>query len=444
MNPCPTGERHDVGVDELFFSTTDARGVIQQANSVFVRLSRFPRSELVGAPHNIIRHPAMPGGAFRLMWETLQAGEPFCAYVDNLAADGSTYGVFATITPLGDGYLSVRVRPCADGLHDAAFSLYGEARPLELVARDQGVGAHEASEIGLTKLAELLAGAGFASYEEFIWTALPAEVQARSRQSGGIARRADAVGALADMLRATTAIETELQAWSGRMDDLQDVADRLLAAAPHLTETMAQNEATTERINAGGSQAFSSAMVWLRVWADMAAEVSGMVGALIDDIHQLRRSCAKTRCRIVLTMLHDAAVGQFVVELIDAIPGSDEARPAIADLCRALDEGVSVTLTHAAANAVLAGGVADRIASVGELLELPQTMITEWLGRADRTSTEFATMAGAVQAQVERTQADIDLLASLAAECRRVATALDGTPVDAHLRHLRDLQSDAA
>ena len=73
----PSGARHEVGVDELFFSTTDARGVISQANSVFVRLSRYRRDQLVGAPHNLIRHPDMPGGAFFLMWEALQAGQPY-------------------------------------------------------------------------------------------------------------------------------------------------------------------------------------------------------------------------------------------------------------------------------------------------------------------------------------------------------------------------------
>lgn len=71
--PTPSGARHQVGPEELFFSTTDRRGVIQEANSVFVRMSRYPREALVGAPHNIIRHPRMPGGAFKLMWDTLYA-----------------------------------------------------------------------------------------------------------------------------------------------------------------------------------------------------------------------------------------------------------------------------------------------------------------------------------------------------------------------------------
>ena len=193
----PSASRHDVGVDELFFSTTDAKGVIEQANSVFVRLSRYRRDQLIGAPHNIIRNPAMPAGAFALMWDALQAGEPFCAYVDNLAADGSTYGVFATITPLGDGYLSVRSRPCVDALHDAAFGLYEQVRPWELELREQGWSAHESAVRGAERLGALLADAGYPAYREFSWEALPAEVGDRRTRLG---RPGDAVHDLGDEL----------------------------------------------------------------------------------------------------------------------------------------------------------------------------------------------------------------------------------------------------
>ena len=120
----PSGEQHEVGVDELFFSTTDAKGVIEEANSVFVRLSRWPREQLIGAAHNIIRHQMMPGGAFRLMWQTLESGRPFAAYVHNLANNGSRYDVFATITPLDDGYLSVRTRPMCPVPFGAAEQIY--------------------------------------------------------------------------------------------------------------------------------------------------------------------------------------------------------------------------------------------------------------------------------------------------------------------------------
>jgi len=182
-------------------------------------------------------------------------------------------------------------------------------------------------------------------------------------------------------------------------------------------------------------------MVWLRVWAQMAPEVSAIISDLVEDIGRLRRSCAQTRFRIALAVLHDAAVGQFVGELIDGGPGADEARPAIGELGRALDEGVALTATHADQNAVLAAATADRINGLRDLLDLPQTMIREWLARADRSSSTFAEMADAVQSQVDRTQADVDVLSTLAAECRRIAVPLETTPVEAQLARLRELQN---
>lgn len=438
----PTGARHDVAEDELFFSTTDARGVIEQANSVFVRLSRFAREELVGAPHNIIRHPVMPGGAFLLMWQTLADGSPFCAYVDNLAADGSTYGVFATITPLGEGYLSVRGRPFQDALHDAAFGLYSQVRPLEVGARESGTSAHDAAVLGLERLAELLADAGFSTYEEFVWATLPAEVEARLARSSGTPSRPEAQGTLAEMLAAAGVIEGELRDWASRLVDLQAVADRLLDAAPQLREAVEENRATADQLRAedtGG--AFAAAMVYLRVWAEMAPEVSAIVSDLVTELEDLRRSCARTRFRIALAVLHDLALGQFVAELIDEVPGSEEARPAIADLCRALDEGVAETAEQATRNANFAAAAADRITQLRELLDLPQLMIREWLAKADRSAESFTRTAGQVQGRLDRTEADIELLESLSAECRRIAVPLDVVPVEVQLERLRHLQS---
>lgn len=443
MNPPPSaGHRHEVGVDELFFSTTDAKGVIEQANSVFVKLSRYRREQLIGAPHNLIRHPAMPAGAFLMMWDALQAGEPFCAYVDNLAADGSTYGVFATITPLGKGYLSVRARPFAGALHDAAFSLYGAVRPLELELREQGWSAHEAAVRGAEKLGELLVEAGIPNYQEFIWAALPAEVQARMKRTSGIARRPLATGDLAEMLIVVRRIDAALQGWVDGLEDLQRVADALLVAAPQFSATVTENANIADRINATDTDGFfSSAVVYLRVWAQMAPEVAAIVTDLLAELEELRRSCAQTRFRIALAVLHNQTIGQFVVEVIDGVPGSEEARPAIVDLARALDEGLAQASASTQRNAALAAATADRIALLRDLLDLPQTMIREWLSRADQSSSAFAGMVDAVSAQVLRTQTDIDLLGSLSDECRRIAVPLDVAAVEEQSVRLRELMA---
>jgi PAS domain-containing protein len=67
----PTGEERSFSADELIVSKTDPRGVITYANDVFLRISGYSMSEVVGQPHNLIRHPEMPRAVFELLWSTL-------------------------------------------------------------------------------------------------------------------------------------------------------------------------------------------------------------------------------------------------------------------------------------------------------------------------------------------------------------------------------------
>jgi aerotaxis receptor len=97
-------------------STTDLKGRILYCNPAFVAVSGFSKDELLGQPHNLIRHPDMPEEAFRDMWETIAGGQPWSAPVKNRRKDGSYYWVMANVTPLMQGevpagYMSVRTQP---------------------------------------------------------------------------------------------------------------------------------------------------------------------------------------------------------------------------------------------------------------------------------------------------------------------------------------------
>lgn len=108
--------------DDLIVSKTDTKGRITYANRDFMAISGFAEPELLGQPHNLIRHPDMPRGVFKLMWDTLQGGSEFFGYVKNLCRDGSYYWVLANVTPDRDvggqlrGYYSVRRRPAPSAL----------------------------------------------------------------------------------------------------------------------------------------------------------------------------------------------------------------------------------------------------------------------------------------------------------------------------------------
>jgi len=118
----PSGREVRFGDDEIIVSKTDLKGIITYANDVFQRISGYTEAELVGQPHNLIRHPDMPSAVFKLLWDTLEGGHEIFAYVVNQARNGDHYWVFAHVTPSFDrsgrcvGYHSNRRVPYADAL----------------------------------------------------------------------------------------------------------------------------------------------------------------------------------------------------------------------------------------------------------------------------------------------------------------------------------------
>lgn len=85
--------------NEVIVSKTDLAGRITYANDVFVRISGYSEKELLGQPHNLIRHPGTPGCVFNLLWETIADGGEAFAYVVNRCKNGDHYWVFAHVAP---------------------------------------------------------------------------------------------------------------------------------------------------------------------------------------------------------------------------------------------------------------------------------------------------------------------------------------------------------
>src|SRR5690554_2031656 len=104
-----------VRADQYLISKTDKKGKITYVNPAFIEISGYTRDELVGQPHNLIRHPDMPPEAFQDLWDTLQAGKPWLGLVKNRRKDGGYYWVLANVAPIFEqgevtGYASVRIQ----------------------------------------------------------------------------------------------------------------------------------------------------------------------------------------------------------------------------------------------------------------------------------------------------------------------------------------------
>ncbi len=167
----PTGEV-PFGLDEVFFSRTDDRGIIRSGNHVFRRTADYDWTELLGAPHKMVRHRDMPKGLFWLLWDRIKRGEAIGAYVKNRARDGLHYWVFACVLPCEGGYLSAQIKP-SSLLFDEVCAEYDALRAAEA---EEGLSPEDSAK----RLVARLRDHGFDSYARFASHALTEELQSRN------------------------------------------------------------------------------------------------------------------------------------------------------------------------------------------------------------------------------------------------------------------------
>lgn len=174
-------EERPFHIDELFFSITDRRGVILHRNDVFTRISGYSTQDLIGAPHSILRHPDMPRVVFKLLWDTIEAGQTIAAYVKNLAKDGRYYWVMAVVMPSRDGYLSIRLKPSSP-IFPIVQQLYGELLSIEQAIECEPKRRTAAMQASGKRLNDALASLGFRNYAAFMQAALTTEMSLRQSQ----------------------------------------------------------------------------------------------------------------------------------------------------------------------------------------------------------------------------------------------------------------------
>lgn len=127
-----TNVEYPISDDTLIVSKTDTKGRLTYFNEQFVDAAGFTGAELMGQPHNIIRHPDMPSEAFEDLWTTLKAGKPWAGAVKNRRKNGDFYWVLASATPIWEGgqvsgYMSIRSKLPADQRTEAEH-VYGLLR----------------------------------------------------------------------------------------------------------------------------------------------------------------------------------------------------------------------------------------------------------------------------------------------------------------------------
>lgn len=168
-----SGIERRLDANDLIVSKTDLAGRITYANRTFMDISGYSESELLGKPHNILRHPAMPRCVFRYLWDTISSGKELFAYVINRCKNGDHYWVYAHVTPTFDhsgkivGYHSNRRAPLRTAVRQIE-PLYRKLLDLEANYRVP----RDAWQVSLPVLVSILKDLG-QTYDEFIASISP-------------------------------------------------------------------------------------------------------------------------------------------------------------------------------------------------------------------------------------------------------------------------------
>ena len=434
------GAERTYAADELFFSTTDARGRIRRANAIFMRLSGYPRGALVGRAHSAVRHETMPAGLFRSIWEDLEQGRAASAYITNRSADGGFYRVFATIVPSGDGYLSVRTLPMLTRRRDEIEAAYGRVRAVERASADGGSTRREAAAAGHSALLAELDALGFRDAVDFTRQALPAEVAALVAAGVDIPERPDAEGPVGVILDQMNRIESLTSGQVALLDECARIVALLGRRATEIDELSARlgrlraclRDALGGAARAGADDGEGQSGGVGRAGgagqsdgADRAGGAEGVreryerVDALVlecveelrplaGQVGELRSDADSLRFAIALLRLLNLAAGFFALQILE---GEDEleandAVGSLKELAAALDEGarsLSERVELFEARSELVGVGLDDVAAAlaathAPLLDLLAAVEAGATGAAGGTSAADAGEADAVRA----------------------------------------------
>lgn len=165
-----TGNEIRFPEDEIIVSKTNLKGHLTYTNKLFLDIAGYTEKEVIGKPHNIIRHPDMPRIIFKMLWDTVRDGKEVFAYVINRCKNGDHYWVYAHVTPSRDmtgnivGYHSNRRVPDQNVLNQSIIPLYKQFKTAE-DHTDRKQGLLNSESLMTNYLAEKSI-----AYDEFIMT----------------------------------------------------------------------------------------------------------------------------------------------------------------------------------------------------------------------------------------------------------------------------------
>ena len=427
--------------DQSIISMTDLKGAITYVNRDFIDISGFTEEELLGQNHNIIRHPDMPPAAFKNLWDTVKAGQPWRGIVKNRCKNGDHYWVEAFVTPVQQdgqtiGYQSVRSKPTQQQVSDAE-TLYKRVNDQKLaelpVKRDLRMGissqfkwlqsiwlvamlaglwlassGNSAALYGFAGLAILLYALGWVWVSTQVTGPVRAMAKATKALANGdlnVAISADKVGGIGDMQLSLNMVRARLKTVIGR---IQESTDDLAAASAQLSEMSDQTSqgmqsqmSETEQI-ATAMNEMSATVQDVATNTSQAAEAANQAD---DNAAEGGRIVSQTQ-QTILTLADE--VNQ-VEEVINGLHQDSNDIGSILDVIRGVAEQTNLLALNAAIEAARAGEqgrgfavVADEVRSLAQRVQSSTEEIQQMIEKLQQGANRAVNAMGRGRESAER------------------------------------------
>lgn len=426
-----TQQEYIIADDATLMSTTDTQSYVTYANEAFVEVSGYSRDDILGQPHNLVRHPDMPAQAFADMWATLKSGKSWTALVKNRRSNGDHYWVRANATPVAHngkvtGYMSVRTKPSRDEVQ-AAEDLYkrlreGTAGPITIfrgivvhtglwawrswlqtasLAARLRVGVVIAAlgsffgtaiavefnlgmlAVGLATLLSVFLGAAFLNWQVGApLTTVATEAQAVASGQQPQITQLDRVDEIGLLLRSVNQAGLNLKAL------LDDVAIRAQVVASASSQIAAGNSDLSSRTESQASA--------LEQTAASMEQFNATVKQNADSATNGSRQ-AESACQVAVQG------GEVVAQVVTTMSGINDSSKRIADINRVIDAIAFQTN-------ILALNAAVEAARAGEQGRGFAVVASEVRALAGRSAEAAKEIKGLIEASVERVERGTELV----------------------------------